>query len=211
LAPAREVGGDLYDFFLLDDTHLFFSVGDVSGKGVPAALFMAVTKTLVKGNAEPGLEPADILSRVNAELCVENEQMLFVTMFCAILDFTTGELVFSNAGHNPPVLLRAGGETEFLTVPRGVFLGIMDDAAYRTGRITLAPGDALLVYTDGVTEAMNEAEQLYSSARLLELLRTANRADATALTNTVMESVLAYEGDAPQADDITVLAVVYRG
>jgi sigma-B regulation protein RsbU (phosphoserine phosphatase) len=211
LVPAREVGGDLYDFFLLDDTHLFLSVGDVSGKGVPAALFMAVTKTLVKGNAEPDTDPADILTRVNAELCVENEQMLFVTMFCAILDFTPGELVFSNAGHNPPVLLRAGGETDFLAVPRGVFLGIMDDSAYRTGRITLAPGDALLVYTDGVTEAMNEAEELYSSARLLELLRAANRADATALTNTGMEAVRAYEGDAPQADDITVLAVVYKG
>ncbi|QLA17189.1 SpoIIE family protein phosphatase [Desulfolutivibrio sulfoxidireducens] len=211
LAPAREVGGDLYDFFLLDETHLFFSVGDVSGKGVPAALFMAVTKTLIKGNAESDTDPADILTKVNAELCVDNEQLLFVTMFCAILDFTTGELVFSNAGHNPPVLLRADGATEFLALPRGVFLGIMDEAVYRTGRITLAPGDALLVYTDGVTEAMNEAEQLYSSARLLDLLRTANRTDATGLTNTVMESVLAYEGDAPQADDITVLGLVYKG
>ncbi|QLA20758.1 SpoIIE family protein phosphatase [Desulfolutivibrio sulfoxidireducens] len=211
LAPAREVGGDLYDFFLLDETHLFFSVGDVSGKGVPAALFMAVTKTLIKGNAESDTDPADILTKVNAELCVDNEQLLFVTMFCAILDFTTGELVFSNAGHNPPVLLRADGATEFLALPRGVFLGVMDEAVYRTGRITLAPGDALLVYTDGVTEAMNEAEQLYSSARLLDLLRAANRTDATGLTNTVMESVLAYEGDAPQADDITVLGLVYKG
>ncbi len=211
LEPAREVGGDLYDFFLLDDSHLFLSVGDVSGKGVPAALFMAVTKTLIKGNAEPGMDPADILTRVNAELCVENEQLLFVTMFCAILDFTTGELVFSNAGHNPPVLLRAGGSTDFLEVPRGIFLGIMEEAVYRTGRIALAPGDALVVYTDGVTEAMNEAEELYSSERLLNVLRAATDKSATALTNTVMESVIAYEGDAPQADDVTILTLVYKG
>ncbi|NDY55411.1 SpoIIE family protein phosphatase [Desulfovibrio sulfodismutans] len=211
LEPAREVGGDLYDFFLLDETHLFFSVGDVSGKGVPAALFMAVTKTLVKGNAEPGMDPAAILSRVNTELCVDNEQLLFVTMFCGILDFTTGELAFSNAGHNPPVLLRADGATDFLELPRGLFLGIMEDAAYRTGRIVLGPGDALVVYTDGVTEAMNEAEELYSSLRLLELLRAATDKSAVALTDTVMESVITYEGDAPQADDITVLALTYTG
>jgi sigma-B regulation protein RsbU (phosphoserine phosphatase) len=211
LEPAREVGGDLYDFFLLDETHLFFSVGDVSGKGVPAALFMAVTKTLVKGNAEPGMDPAAILSRVNTELCVDNEQLLFVTMFCGILDFTTGELAFSNAGHNPPVLLRADGATDFLELPRGLFLGIMEDAAYRTGRIVLGPGDALVVYTDGVTEAMNEAEELYSSPRLLGLLRAATDKSAVALTDTVMESVITYEGDAPQADDITVLALTYTG
>jgi sigma-B regulation protein RsbU (phosphoserine phosphatase) len=211
LEPAREVGGDLYDFFLLDDSHLFFSVGDVSGKGVPAALFMAVTKTLVKGNAESDMDPAVILEKVNAELCVENEQMLFVTMFCAILDFTTGELVFSNAGHNPPVILRAGGDPAFLEVPRGLFLGIMDDTVYRTGRTTMGPGDALVVYTDGVTEAMNEAEELYSSQRLLTVLSAAADHDATALTNTVMESVIAYEGDAPQADDITVLTLTYKG
>ncbi len=211
LEPAREVGGDLYDFFLLDDSHLFFSVGDVSGKGVPAALFMAVTKTLVKGNAEPGMDPADILAKVNTELCVDNEQLLFVTMFCAILDFTTGDLVFSNAGHNPPVLLRQGGTTEFLDVPRGLFLGIMEETAYRTGRIALAPGDALVVYTDGVTEAMNEAEELYSSQRLLGLLQAATDKSAVALTDAVMESVITYEGDAPQADDITVLALTYKG
>ncbi|MDQ7831608.1 MAG: SpoIIE family protein phosphatase [Desulfovibrionaceae bacterium] len=211
LEPAREVGGDLYDFFLLDDSHLFFSVGDVSGKGVPAALFMAVSKTLVKGNAEPGMDPADILTKVNTELCVDNEQLLFVTMFCAILDFTTGELVFSNAGHNPPVLMRADGGADFLEVPRGLFLGVMEDSAYRTGRITMRPGEALVVYTDGVTEAMNEAEELYSSERLLALLRTATDKSAVALTGTVMESVITYEGDAPQADDITVLALTYKG
>lgn len=211
LEPAREVGGDLYDFFLLDDSHLFFSVGDVSGKGVPAALFMAVTKTLIKGNAEPGLDPADILTKVNAELCVENDALLFVTMFCAILDFTTGRLTFSNAGHNPPVLMRQGGEPGFLPVPRGVFLGIMDDAVYKTGTIDMAPGDALVVYTDGVTEAMNEMEELYTGQRLLALLHDAPDHDAAALANTVMESVIAYEGDAPQADDITVLALTYKG
>ena len=123
LEPAREVGGDLYDYFLVNDRHLFFMIGDVSDKGVPAALFMAVTKTLLKGLTEVGLEPAQIFAKVNRELAAENDALMFVTAFCGILDLVTGELAYSNAGHNPPLLLRPGQEPQWLSLPEGFFFG----------------------------------------------------------------------------------------
>lgn len=210
LEPAFEVGGDLFDFFLLEDGRLLFLVGDVSGKGVPAALFMAVTKTLVKGIAEQEATPSAILDRVNRELLKDNEAMLFVTMFLGILDHTTGELAYSNAGHNPPVLVRRGG-ADWLALPKGLFLGVMEEASYRDASVTLAPGDRLLVYTDGVTEAMNEAGELYSGERLLEVAPGLAGLEPKAACEAVAASVREFAGDAPQADDITLLALLYRG
>ena len=211
LEPAWEVGGDLYDFFMMDDRHLFFSVGDVSGKGVPAALFMAVSKTLVKGIAEQDMDPATILDKVNQELYVDNEAMLFVTMFCGILDITTGELVFSNAGHNPPAIVPSKGNPYWLKLPPGLFLGIMDDATYVSDRITLQPGDKIMVFTDGVTEAMNEKDELYSNERLLQLLTEHSCEPPEQLDATIMSSVHSFAGTAPQADDITVLTLEFKG
>jgi sigma-B regulation protein RsbU (phosphoserine phosphatase) len=211
LLPAWEVGGDLYDFFLVSENKLLFLVGDVSGKGVPAALFMAVTKTLVKGIAEQESDPADILAKVNRELCVDNESMLFVTMFLAILDFTTGEMAFSNAGHNPPARIAPNGDVTWLALPRGVFLGIMEEAVYKTDRITLAPGEKIMAFTDGVTEAVNTILELYGAKRLLATLTAAAELSPEALDAAVMESVRVYAGEEDQADDITVLTMLYRG
>jgi phosphoserine phosphatase RsbU/P len=211
LEPAWEVGGDLYDFFLTGDGRLLFLVGDVSGKGVPAALFMAVTKTLIKGIAEQESDPAQILTKVNRELCVDNESMLFVTLFLAILDTATGELSFSNAGHNPPARIDPEGAASWLSLPRGVFLGIMEEAVYRTATTTLVPGETLVAYTDGVTEAMDPAQRLFGSARLLDLLAERSDLAPEAMDAAVMDAVRAFAGDAPQADDITVLALRFHG
>ena len=211
LAPAREVGGDLYDFFMLDPGHLFFSVGDVSDKGVPAALFMAVTKTLMKGMAEQGSTPADVLGRVNAELCRNNETAMFVTLVCGILDMATGDLVYSNAGHNPPVLLRAGKRPEFLPLPPGLVLGAAEEAAFETRSIRLFPGDRLLLYTDGVTEAMDVDQQLFSDERLLRETTWMAGETPRQMVERLMAAVQTHAGGTAQSDDITVLALHYKG
>jgi sigma-B regulation protein RsbU (phosphoserine phosphatase) len=211
LEPAWEVGGDLYDFFLTGDGKLLFLVGDVSGKGVPAALFMAVTKTLIKGIAEQETDPAAILGKVNRELCVDNESLLFVTMFLGILDFDTGELAYSNAGHNPPARIAPDGATTWLPLPRGIFLGVMEEAVYATSRTTLLPGEKLMAFTDGVTEAMDPAQQLFGTDRLGATLAAAAKASPENLDQTIMDAVRAFAGEAEQADDITVMTLLYRG
>ncbi|MDI9571378.1 MAG: SpoIIE family protein phosphatase [Pseudomonadota bacterium] len=211
LEPAKEVGGDLYDFFLIDDDHVFFSIGDVSGKGVPAALFMAVTKTLIKGIAGHSVLPSQVLEQVNRELCKDNDSSMFVTVCCGLLNFKTGELLFSNAGHNLPVMLPAGGGSAWLESPPGFLLGIMEDARYETLRLALNPGDTLFLYTDGVTEAMNEREEFFSDAALLRTLDACPGGDPEKLVKCVFGAVKAFAGAEPQSDDITVLALRYRG
>ena len=211
LVSAKEVGGDLYDFFLLDEDHLFFSIGDVSGKGVPAALFMAAAKTLMKGTADRKISPADVLFRVNRELCLENDSLMFVTVFCGVLNFRTGEVFYSNAGHNPPLVLRPGRPPEWLPLPDGFFLGTMEDAAYETRRILLAPGDMLLLYTDGVTEAMNGQKAFYQEERLIGVAEQHKQGSPEELVREILDSVRAFAGNEPQSDDITLLALAYRG
>ncbi len=211
LVSAKEVGGDLYDFFLLDEDHLFFSIGDVSGKGVPAALFMAAAKTLMKGTAGRNISPAEVLARVNRELCLENDSMMFVTVFCGVLNFRTGEVVYSNAGHNPPLVLRPGRPPEWLPLPDGFFLGTMEDAAYETRRILLAPGDMVLLYTDGVTEAMNGQKAFYQEERLIRVAENHEQGSPEELVREIIESVRAFAGNEPQSDDITLLALAFRG
>ena len=145
IKTAREVGGDLYDFSLLDDTRLFFYIGDVSDKGVPASLIMAITMTLMKrASLQPGITPAGILSQVNATLSEDNENVMFVTLFVGILDFRTGELAFSNAGHNPPLILSADGECRFLNLPDGLVLGVMPEAQYLDATVVLERGDMIV-------------------------------------------------------------------
>ncbi len=211
LEPAKEVGGDLYDFFLLDDDHLFFSIGDVSGKGVPAALFMAVTKTLVKGIAKHDMTPAQTLASVNAELVIDNDSSMFVTVFCAVLNFRTGELAYCSAGHNPPLLLPAGEGPRWLEVPPDFLLGVLEDASYRTTKISLAPGDVLLLYTDGVTEAMNEHKAFFSEGALLDAVGRCVDRSPRALVTQLLEEVKAFAGNEPQSDDITLLALRFQG
>lgn len=211
LRTAREVGGDLYDFFLLDEHRLFFSIGDVSGKGVPAALFMAVAKTLMKGVAEQHLTPSEVLTKVNHELCVDNEQMMFVTVFCGILDLRSGELQFTNAGHLPPLLLRGPDSVSWMDLPRGVVLGVSENAAYETRTLTLHPQDTLLLYTDGVTEAHNARRGLYGDERLCNFAAGRCNAAPKDLVEGLMAAVHDYAAGEEQADDITVLALRYRG
>jgi sigma-B regulation protein RsbU (phosphoserine phosphatase) len=209
LEPAREVGGDLYDFFLLDGDHLCFTVGDVSGKGVPASLFMAVTKTLLKAKADVFLRPDEILYQVNNELCEDNDSGMFVTDFLGILTISTGEVAFSNGGHNIPFVLRRDGTAEPLPKIPGLALGVMEDAGYTCSSIRLSCGDSLLVYTDGVTEAMNPAGELLSEARLKSSLPELSGGTAREAVLRVLDSTRAFVNGAVQSDDITVLALKY--
>ncbi len=211
IEPAKEVGGDLYDFFLLPDDHMFISIGDVSDKGIPAALFMAVTKTLMKGIAAYGIEPADVLVKVNRELCKDNDSMMFVTLFCGILNCKTGELTYSNAGHNPPLMIHSDKRSEWLHVPKGLVLGAMEDSAYKTEKTVLYPGDTIFLYTDGVTEAMNSTKNIYSDRRLQVTIEESSVTSAEFLVKHVMQSVKDFIGDEIQSDDITILAVTFKG
>lgn len=210
LKSAREVGGDFYDFFLDEDGRLIFVIGDVSDKGVPAALFMAVTKTLIKGMCEPGQLPHELLEKVNRELEEGNDLNMFVTLFCAKLDFTTGELWYSNAGHNPPVLLRRGRAPQWLELPPGLVLGAFSGSRFQTRKLVLAPGDTLFAYTDGVTEAMDPAGAMYSEPRLLAELRDWEGTPRE-LVGVMEASVKTFAAGATQSDDVTLLAVKYTG
>ena len=210
IQPAKEVGGDFYDYFMLDEHRLAVVVADVSGKGVPAAFFMAISRTLLKANALFLDRPGDAIARLNEQLCAENEQMMFVTLFFAELHLRTGELVFVNAGHNPPVLRHsASNEVSLLPKGRNTALAVMEGLPYEEGRVTLAPGDTLLLYTDGVTEATNAGERLFGEAALLDTVRAHD--DGPGLPASVLEAVRVFEAGAPQADDITCVALHYRG
>ena len=211
LLAAKEVGGDLYDYFLLDDHRLFFSIGDVSGKGVPAALFMAVTKTLMKGVAEQHLSPSQVLAKVNHELYVDNDQMMFVTLCCGVLDLNTGEVHYTNAGHPPPLRLRQGTGANWVDLPRGSVLGIDEEPAYETKTLRLEPMDTLLLYTDGVTEAMNAGQELFGDDRLRSLTEVRTGAAPKELVEALFGAVRHFAGGEEQSDDITVLALRYRG
>jgi sigma-B regulation protein RsbU (phosphoserine phosphatase) len=211
LYPAREVGGDFYDLFLIDDNHFCFCVGDVSGKGVGAALFMAVTKTLIKSRAANDLSPASILSHVNTELAQRNDSYMFVTVFLAILDLATGELAFSNAGHNPPYLKRSTGEIIPMKQRHGPVIGASEGLAYGQDEVTLRPGEYLFLYTDGVTEAMNIEKKLYSDARLEDLLVSNPFTSVEQAVQLSVQDVWEFQGQAEQADDVTVLSVSYAG
>ena len=210
IAPAKEVGGDLYDFFFVDDDHLCFAIGDVSGKGVPASLFMAVTKTLFKATAGNGGTPGEILARLNAEICRDNESCMFVTLFCAILNIRTGQVDYSNGGHNLPYYLHRSGVTP-LENPGGRALGLVEQSPYASGRMVLSPGEALLLYTDGVTEAMDPSETLYSDQRLEQFLARNRGSSPRQIIGDLVNDVRHFAAGAPQSDDITGLALLYFG
>ncbi|HEX6437646.1 MAG TPA: SpoIIE family protein phosphatase [Candidatus Binatia bacterium] len=210
LVPAKEVGGDLYDFFFIDDDHLCFAVGDVSGKGVPASLFMAVTKTLFRATAGNGGSPGEILARLNAEICRDNESCMFVTFFCGILNIHTGQVHYSNAGHNLPFYLSRDGVRPLENFG-GISLGLLEQGPYASGGMILRPGESLLLYTDGVTEAMNPSRTLYSDERLEQFLGTTDSSAPRRIIDGLISDVRHFAGQAPQSDDITVLALQYFG
>ncbi|MDA2919827.1 SpoIIE family protein phosphatase [Desulfobacterota bacterium AH_259_B03_O07] len=209
IEPAKEVGGDFYDFFFTDKEHLFFCIGDVSGKGVPAALFMAVTKTLIKAKTTSDISPDEVLTRVNKELCIDNETAMFVTIFCGILNTRTGGVSYSNGGHNPPYLFSKNNGIKVLDGSRGMALGILDEASYTTGSVTLNAGDGIFLYTDGVTEAMDIHAKMYTDENLhlfLEKQKAINPEET--ILKTLIELKNFSSGTA-QADDITIMSIKY--
>ena len=208
LIPAREVGGDFYDFFFVDDNHLCFAIGDVSGKGIPAALFMAVTTTLFRTTASKVSRPDEILSLLNRELCRDNDSCMFVTVFCAVLDTRTGEVEYSNGGHNLPYFV-SSDETKPLKNTGGMALGIIEDATFRSEKLQLRGGDRLFLYTDGVTEAMDEGGNQYTEPRLETFLHQANGSSVSEIIHGAVENVRSHSAGTPQSDDITVLALKF--
>jgi sigma-B regulation protein RsbU (phosphoserine phosphatase) len=209
--PAREVGGDFYDFFLIDQDHLCFVIGDVSGKGVPAALFMAMTKTLIKATSSRGVAPGEILTRVNRELSQGNDACMFATIFCGILNTSTGELFYSNGGHNYPFLLREGNKATWLEGSRGLVVGGVENVTYETGQVILRPGDSVFLYTDGVTEAMNEKQELFSDDRLRATITLNHGVFPKELISRVAEEIARFSQKVPQADDIAMMMIKFRG
>lgn len=208
--PAKEVGGDLYDYFLLDEDHLLLTVGDVSGKGIPAALFMVVVKTLIHSYAEQKMSLAEIFETTNNLICRGNTLGYFITCWLGVLTLSTGEMKFVNAGHCYPVHVHES-EISFLKTKPNFVLGGMDDIVYKEHSVTFAPGDRLFIYTDGVTEANNENGQLFGDERLLQAAKLCVGATPEAACKTVMEQVNAFVGKTPQFDDITMLAFRYNG
>ncbi|MBI5247942.1 MAG: SpoIIE family protein phosphatase [Desulfomonile tiedjei] len=208
--PAKEVGGDFYQFLLVDRDRLFVAIGDVSGKGVPASLLMAVTTSLIRSEASEGLLPDEILRRLNKHLLRGNDACMFVTVFCGILNLGTGEVVYANGGHEPPFIVRPNSEILPLPHPGGPLVGIMEDAEFPLEKLTLMPGDALFTYTDGVTEAFNTKEELYGKQRLGEQLMTACPRPIKGMVEEIMKSVAQFSMGAPQSDDITIVGVKFN-
>ncbi len=209
--PAKEVGGDFYDFFMVDDSHLAIVVADVSGKGVPAALFMVIGKTLIKDHTQPGRDLGEVFTQVNNLLCESNSEGLFITAFEGVLDLVTGEFRYVNAGHEIPFWCKKGGVFEPYKIKAGFVLAGMEGIRYRCGSMQLEPGDRIFQYTDGVTEATNKANELYGMERLQTVLCENVSLAPSELLSKIKADIDTFVGDAPQFDDITMLCMEYRG
>ena len=207
MITAKEVGGDFYDFYMLGDSTLAFMIADVSGKGIPAAMFMMQAKTIIKDLAESGLELSEVFATANKKLCENNDAGMFVTAWMGILDLKTGRLKFVNAGHNPPLVRQADGKFAYLKARSGMVLAGMDGIKYRQNELQLTPGDQIFLYTDGVTEATDKNNQLYGEERLLETVNRNIVMDTRKLCEAVKSDVDQFVGEAPQFDDITMLSV----
>ena len=209
MQPAREVGGDFYDYFMLDDSHVAFLVADVSGKGITAALYMMTAKTLIKDTLAAVRDPADALTKVNSELCRNNPANMFLTAWVGVLDTETGLVAFANAGHNPPIIFKEGGRPAFVSEKSGPVLAFVDGVEYKPQSMKLLPGDALFLYTDGVTEALDVKGSLFGDDRLIDLAKSIVDPTPKTLCAAVRVSVAAFSEGVPQADDLTVLAIRY--
>ena len=211
MTPAKEVGGDFYDFFLIDPMHLGVVIADVSGKGVPAALFMVIAKTLIKNRALMGGTPSEILAFVNNQLCENNEAEMFVTVWMGILDLSTGVMTAANAGHEYPAFRKADGEFELIKDKHGFVLAGLEDVGYTDYEIRFEPGDTLYVYTDGVAEATNAESKLFGTERMLQALNGSPDKACRKILENVREGIHAFVQEAPQFDDITMVALTYYG
>jgi len=205
--PAKEVGGDFYDFFLVDDNHLAMVIADVSGKGVPAALFMMISKTLIKSAAQSGLSPKAILEKVNNQLCENNDADMFVTVWLGIMEISTGKLKCANAGHEYPAIMRQNGNFELFTDRHGFVLAGMEGSRYREYDMELHVGDRLFVYTDGVPEATDINNNLFGTERMLASLNNAKSGNCQELLSALRADIDSFEGEADQFDDITMLCI----
>jgi sigma-B regulation protein RsbU (phosphoserine phosphatase) len=209
MVPARSVGGDFYDYFFVDDQRLVFTIGDVTGKGVPAALYMAVTRTLLRATASRGLRPHECLAAANDALFEDTDAAMFVTCFHAVLDTSTGVIEFSNAGHNPPYVLRADGLVETTAEAGGFMLGAFPGSAYDHATLRLQPGDTLVLFTDGVSEAVGPLEELYGDERLLVCLEGLCRGPCNEFVRGVLADVQTFAAGTPAADDTTILTITW--
>lgn len=211
IEPAKEVGGDFYDFFLIDDKHFCFVIGDVSGKGVPASLFMAVTKTLIKATAMQKPDPEEILYHVNQEISRDNNVAMFVTIFLGILDTETGEIFYANGGHNLPIVIKRKEDVRYLERTGGLAIGVMEGVTYRKERLQMEPGDTFFLYTDGVTEAMNRNDELFSEDRLQTSIENLKNKSPKEMITGIMQILSEFTSGAPQSDDITMTAIQFFG
>jgi len=209
--PAKEVGGDFYDFFLIDDDHLCMVMADVSGKGVPAALFMMASKIILANSAMMGRSPAEILTSTNAAICSNNHEEMFVTVWLGILEISTGTLRAANAGHEYPVLKQPGGVFELVKDEHGFVIGGMDGIRYKEYELQLKPGAKLFVYTDGVPEATDARSEMFGTERMLQTLNADPDASPEMILKTVEAAVNSFEMGSEQFDDVTMLCMEYRG
>ena len=208
MTPAKDVGGDFYDFFQIDDERIGLVIADVSGKGVPASLFMAVSRTLLRATALRGVSSAECLTYANKLLCKESLDSMFVTVFYGIYHYKTGMMDYTNAGHNPPYLLRGGRTVECLPVASNFVVGVFDDIEFESNTLTFGIGDTLLLYTDGVTEAFNDKREQFSESNLQDILASMHESSsAKEVVTSVLQSVKTFSGDYPQSDDITLLSL----
>ncbi|MBP5607966.1 MAG: PP2C family protein-serine/threonine phosphatase [Lachnospiraceae bacterium] len=210
MTPAKEVGGDFYDFFMVDDTHLAMVIADVSSKGVPAALFMVIAKTLIKNCAQNGNDIAEVFYSVNNQLCEGNEESMFVTAFMAVVDITSGELTYVNAGHEP-FLLRHDGEWQWIHPDAGFILAGLPDFEYKSENMQLYPSDRLFFFTDGVSESQNIERTLFGEDRILDTVRRNGDKDLTGMLTSIRKDIDSFAGEAPQFDDITMLVFEFCG
>ncbi len=210
MVAAKDVGGDFYDFFPIDDHRIGFTMADVSGKGVPAAIFMAVSRTLVKATGLRGLPSNECMTIVNDMLCGESVDSMFVTVFYGIYDLSTGMIDFTNAGHNPPYILHADGTAEMLATKPNLVLGAVEGMPFTNESMQLNPGDAIVMYTDGVTEAENIDHDQFGESRLEAVLATLKGAGSEQIVETINAEVKKFAGDAPQSDDITQLVILRK-
>ena len=211
MKPAKAVGGDFYDFFLIDHDHLALVMADVSGKGVPAALFMMASKIMVKNIAMTGVSPREVLETTNNRICQNNQEEMFVTIWLGILDLRTGELKAANAGHEYPVITRAAGEFELVKDSHGFVIGGMEGISYKEYELKMEPGEELFLYTDGVPEATNDRKELYGTERMMAILNRNRGLEPEKVLEIVKEDVDRFVGVAPQFDDLTMLCLRYNG
>jgi sigma-B regulation protein RsbU (phosphoserine phosphatase) len=212
MAPAKEVGGDFYDFFLVDDDHLALTIADVSGKGIPGAMFMAIVKSLLKNSvaSNKDMAPSEVIASLNDRICQNNQSGLFVSVWLGILELSTGTLTACNAGHEYPVLSRKGQPFALMKDKHGLVMAAESGASYSDYQIVLAPGDRLFVYTDGVVEATNKKTELFGIDRMIEALNSDPKARPRELIEEVSAAVDEFVGSAPQFDDMTMLSITYK-